>query len=128
MSQSLPVGNSFCTEFPEKLAFLFEHHPYKVLYGGRDGVKSWSIAQALLLLGTGTIPGWSGPIRVLCGRETMDSIRESVHQLLADQIKDVHETIGSIGYFLIGAHAFAALYHHYALGDNTLLRMLPGKR
>jgi phage terminase large subunit len=73
-------------QFLDKLAFLFEHHPYKTLYGGRDGVKSWSIAQALLLLGTGSIPGWPNPLRILCGRETMDSIRESVHQLLTDQI------------------------------------------
>lgn len=73
-------------QFLDKLSFLFEHHPYKTLYGGRDGVKSWSIAQALLLLGTGTIPGWDKPLRILCGRETMDSIRESVHQLLSDQI------------------------------------------
>lgn len=73
-------------QFLDKLAFLFEHHPYKTLYGGRDGVKSWSVAQALLLLGTGTIPGWPNPLRILCGRETMDSIRESVHQLLSDQI------------------------------------------
>ncbi len=50
------------------------------------------------------------------------------NQDLADQIKDVHESIGSIGYFLIGAHALAALYHHYVLHDNTLLRMLPGRR
>ena len=49
-------------------------------------MKSWSIAQALLLLGTGSIPGWPDPLRILCGRETMDSIRESVHQLLTDQI------------------------------------------
>jgi phage terminase large subunit len=67
-------------EFPEKLAGLFESHPYKVLYGGRDGVKSWSVAQALLILGT------KSPLRILCARETMDSIRESVHQLLTDQI------------------------------------------
>ena len=67
-------------ELPEKLAFLFEPHPYKVLYGGRDGVKSWSVARALLLLGS------QKPLRILCGRETMDSIRESVHQLLSDQI------------------------------------------
>lgn len=73
-------------QFPEKLAPLFEHHPYKCLYGGRDGLKSWSCAQALLLLGTGRIPGWPNPLRILCGRETMDSIRESVHQLLSDQI------------------------------------------
>lgn len=67
-------------EIPKKLAFLFEPHPYKVLYGGRDGVKSWSVAQALLILGS------LNPLRILCGRETMDSIRESVHQLLSDQI------------------------------------------
>lgn len=67
-------------EFPEKLAFLFQPHPYKVLYGGRNGVKSWSCARALLLLGT------QRPLRILCARETMDSIRESVHQLLCDQI------------------------------------------
>src|ERR1035437_6523281 len=73
-------------ELPEKLAFVFEHHPYKTLYGGRDGVKSWTVAQALLLLGTGSIPGWPYPLRILCGRETMDSIRESVHQLLSDQV------------------------------------------
>src|SRR3569833_2105095 len=67
-------------QIPEKLAGLFEPHPYKVLYGGRDEVKSWSVAQALLILGT------TRPLRILCARETMDSIRESVHQLLTDQI------------------------------------------
>lgn len=67
-------------EFPEKLAELFQPHPYKVLYGGRDGVKSWSVCRALLILGT------QKPMRILCARETMDSIRESVHQLLTDQI------------------------------------------
>lgn len=46
---------------------------------------------------------------------------------LAEQVKEVHETIGTIGYFLIGAHALAALFHHYVTRDNTLLRMLPGK-
>jgi phage terminase large subunit len=67
-------------EFPEKLAALFEPHPYKTLYGGRDGAKSWSVARALLILGS------QKPLRILCARETMDSIRESVHQLLSDQI------------------------------------------
>lgn len=65
---------------------MLERHPFKVLYGGRDGIKSWTVGQSLLALGTGTIPGWPDPLRILCGRETMDSIRESVHQLLCDQI------------------------------------------
>lgn len=47
---------------------------------------------------------------------------------LARTIKEVHETLGSTGYFLIGAHALAALFHHYVIADNTLLRMLPGRR
>lgn len=77
---SLSTSKHVKAQFPEKLAPLFESHPYKVLYGGRDGVKSWSIARALLILGT------QKPLRILCARETMDSIRESVHQLLSDQI------------------------------------------
>lgn len=44
---------------------------------------------------------------------------------LAKQIKQVHATIGELGYYVIGLHAFAALYHHYFLKDNTLVRMLP---
>ncbi len=45
----------------------------------------------------------------------------------AGTLKDLHETIGEIGYYLIGLHAVAALFHHYVVRDNTLLRMLPGK-
>ena len=74
------MAEAIKAQFIDKLQGLFEPHPYKVLYGGRDGVKSWSIARALLILGT------QRPLRILCARETMDSIRESVHQLLTDQI------------------------------------------
>ncbi|CAO1649017.1 cytochrome b [Parasphingorhabdus sp. NYA22] len=47
---------------------------------------------------------------------------------LSSQIKEWHETFGTVGYYLIGLHAFAALFHHYVVKDNTLRRMLPGKR
>ena len=67
--------------FPERLAFLSEPHRYKVLYGGRGGIKSWSIAQHLLIAGA------KQPLRIPCARETMQSIRDSVHQLLEDQIQ-----------------------------------------
>ena len=46
---------------------------------------------------------------------------------LAGLIKEIHETGGTIGYFLIGLHAVAALFHHYILRDNTLRRMLPNR-
>lgn len=47
---------------------------------------------------------------------------------LARTLKEVHETIGDAGYFLIGLHALAALYHHFFVRDNTLLRMLPARK
>lgn len=46
----------------------------------------------------------------------------------AELFEEVHEVIGTTGYYLIGLHASAALFHHYFLRDNTLLRMLPQKR
>lgn len=69
--------------FPEKLAPLFTFGKWrvKVLYGGRGGAKSWGVARALLLIGT------MRPVRVLCAREVQDSIKQSVHQLLKDQIQ-----------------------------------------
>lgn len=42
----------------------------------------------------------------------------------AHLIKELHETGATIGYFLIGLHAVAALYHHYVVKDNTFKRML----
>jgi cytochrome b561 len=45
---------------------------------------------------------------------------------LAHQLKEVHEVIGTIGYFLIGAHISAGLFHHFVTRDDTLVRMLPG--
>jgi len=43
----------------------------------------------------------------------------------AHLLKEIHETAANAGYFLIGLHAAAALYHHYIVRDNTLRRMLP---
>ena len=44
---------------------------------------------------------------------------------LAEVLNELHETIGNIGYALIGVHAAAALYHHWIRRDTTLRRMLP---
>jgi phage terminase large subunit len=59
---------------------LFRPAPYKVMYGGRGGMKSWSAARALLILSR------RRKLRILCCREIQKSIRDSVHKLLADQI------------------------------------------
>jgi cytochrome b561 len=44
---------------------------------------------------------------------------------VAGWFKELHESGGTIGYFLVGLHAAAALFHHYVVRDNTLRRMLP---
>jgi cytochrome b561 len=46
---------------------------------------------------------------------------------MAKQFKEWHELIGNAGYWLIGLHACAGLFHHYWVGDNTLRRILPGR-
>mgnify|MGYP003645059390 CR=1 FL=1 len=51
---------------------LFEDYRYKIYWGGRGSGKSWAFATALLMLGA---------------REIQRSIRDSVHNLLADRIK-----------------------------------------
>lgn len=43
---------------------------------------------------------------------------------LAKPLEEVHEAVASAGYFLIGLHAAAALYHHYVRRDNALRLML----
>ena len=47
------------------------------------------------------------------------------NQPLAHALEEIHETLGTLGYFLIGLHAGAALLHHYVVRDNALQRMLP---
>lgn len=65
---------------PVKLAFLREPSRYKAAWGGRGGMKSWSFSRALLWLGK------QRKLRILCAREYQNSIQESVHWLLSDQI------------------------------------------
>lgn len=70
-------------QFPEKCGILFKPARWKVLYGGRDGAKSWSVARALLLEGA------EQPLPIGCFREVQKSIRDSVHQLLSNQIEEL---------------------------------------
>ncbi len=82
------ASNPLIVDYPDKAldALIPETTPsghrvrWRVLYGGRDGAKSWSIARRILQRGR------MKPIRVLCTREVQKSIAESVHQLLKDQI------------------------------------------
>jgi len=66
---------------PAVFGYLFKPARYKVAKGGRGSAKSWSYADALL------ITGMDSPLRILCAREIMHSIKESVYRLLCDRIK-----------------------------------------
>lgn len=76
------------------------------------------------LLGWLTLSAEGKPI-VLFGLSVPSLLR--ANDTLSEQLKDVHETLATAGYFLIGLHAAAALAHHYLTHDNTLARMLPGR-
>lgn len=78
-------------DFPEKLQCLFRPARYKVFYGGRGGAKSRGIARALVLIAA------SSKKRILCAREVQNTMRDSVHKLLKDQI----EALGLLPWFTI---------------------------
>lgn len=65
---------------PEKLSGIWKPYRYKVMYGGRGGAKSWSVASVLLVMAA------EKPLRILCAREVQKSMRDSVHRLLKDAI------------------------------------------
>lgn len=67
-------------QLPELLEKIWHPRRYKVMHGGRGGGKSWSVAGVLLIMAA------NRPLRVLCAREIQKSIKQSVHQLLTDQI------------------------------------------
>ena len=97
-------------EFPEKLAFLFEPARYKIAYGGRGGAKSWGFGRALLILGA------QRPLRVLCAREFQNSIAESAHALLAQQVD------------LLGLHRFYETQEKRIFGANGTEFIFKGLR
>lgn len=98
--------------WPEKLAdgLFTPGYRYRVCYGGRGGGRSWGYARALLA------KGWEKPIRVLCTREVQRSIKDSVHQLLVDQIK------------AMGLEAHYTVTNDQIVGDNGTKFIFAGLR
>lgn len=72
-------------ELPEKLHFLLtEPARYKVLYGGRGGAKTETIARALVIFST------LKKLRIACFREFQNSMEESVHATIKNVISDLN--------------------------------------
>ena len=81
----------------------------------------YALMIAMPLLGWLLLSAAGKPIPFF-GLELPTLISES--KSAADYLKEIHESGGTIGYFLIGLHTTAALFHDYILGDNTMRRML----
>lgn len=62
---------------------LLKPNRYKCRWGGRGGAKSWAFADALLAEGV------KRPCRIVCAREFMVSIRDSVHSLLKQRVYEL---------------------------------------
>ncbi len=92
--------------------------------------KLLHLALYALMVGM-PLTGWlvlsaSGKVIPFFGLELPALIGENKD--LAKQIKEVHEFVGTTGYYLLGLHVIAALYHHYIKRDDTLTRMLPERK
>ncbi len=70
-------------QFPEKAMPIFTPAPWKIIYGGRGKGASWTFARAALILGT------HKKLFIVCAREVQQSIKDSVHKLLSDQIEQL---------------------------------------
>ena len=70
-------------DFPERFQSLFKPSRYKDFHGGRGSGKSVNVARALVL------QAYENKKRILCCREIQNTIRDSVHKLLSDQIEQM---------------------------------------
>lgn len=70
-------------QFPSPLKILFAPKRYKVLYGGRSAGRSWGVARYLGIQAADHFE------RILCVRELQNSIAESCHKTIADQIQKI---------------------------------------
>ena len=68
-------------DIPTKMRGIERPFRYKVFEGGRGGTKSWTVAGFLVTLAA------TKRLRILCCREFQNSIKDSVHQLLCDEIE-----------------------------------------
>lgn len=68
-------------KIPKAFKGIEQPYRFKILYGGRGGGKSETVARFLLADGIGK------QLRILCTRELQTSIADSVHKLLSDIIR-----------------------------------------
>ena len=100
--------NQTNVQLPLWAEFLTKPMRYKCAWGGRGSGKSWAFAMMLLLQGA------KSPQRILCAREVQRSLKDSVHQLLTDQIN------------LMGLESFYEVTESEIRGKNGTLILFAG--
>jgi cytochrome b561 len=98
--------------------------PLWMLYASK--VVHWLLYALLVAVPLTAIMGaWyeAHPVTFLAIGSIGPLVSES-HEL-GQTITDLHRTLGSFIVWVAGAHAAAALFHHFVLGDSVLLSMLP---
>jgi len=64
----------------EKFRPLYVPMRYKVFWGGRNGMKTWSFSEALVIIAS------QETRRIICGRQYMNTIEDSVKPAIENQI------------------------------------------
>jgi phage terminase large subunit len=90
-----------------------DHLPvrHRVLWGGRGGAKSWTIAEKLIER------AYQGRERILCAREYQNSIRDSSKKLIDD-------TINRLGFGLLGNGFFVSTEREIRGRNGSLFTFL----
>lgn len=84
---------------PESFHELNRPSRYKVFYGGRGAGKSWQFARKLVEI------SHTRRVFIVCTRQMQTSIKDSVHRLLTNQIRDM----GLSQFFKITQHSITHL-------------------
>ena len=82
------------------------------------------VAQAVL----GFIMGWAAGHPIHFFGIPIPGPLDALDRPLRHEIREIHEKVGYAIIIIAAGHALAALYHHYALKDRVLGRMLPWAR
>lgn len=102
------------TPAPGRLLALAAHSVHLALYGFLLVQPILGILQVNYAGEAVTLPWVDWSLPRLVGAD------HAAHELVGE----IHETLGEIFYWVIGAHIAAALWHHFIVRDNTLRRML----
>ena len=112
--------------------FVFRHHVHSLEFG-LVRIASTTVHYVLYaLLATeaalGFLSRWEGNEAMSFFGLQIPPPFHGSGQNVAHQLQDIHNWVGWAIIVLAIGHSLAALYHHYALSDRVLGRMLPAVR